>query len=163
MGKMLKALEKAKELRNNGYAIAMPTGNARIHVAEADRAHGSGAAKFETKIEVVCAVIFMVGLMSLSVSFKVVSELQKARKMDAVLLKNMSGQKEDIRHLEELISETALAKMTRLEQMVEELSDLEIHYNLLKISVEDLKLSDRLLLEKYIGLNERMRKIEDGK
>lgn len=115
-----------------------------------------------------------------STSMKILARLKDSEIISASLLESLKKQENELQNLQALITEQnkeELARMDGLKAQVKEvkiairdreveLEDLTFAHNTLKSSVEDsiedLKISNKLMMDKHILLNDKVKKIVDS-
>jgi len=129
-------------------------------------------------------VLIALSASSLSASLKMFAQLETSLTDSKIILHTLNQHGVDIKFLETLIIDNTSAELARIDglknqmndQMNElniaikgrekEFDDMRIAHNDLKASIQDsvyeLKMSDKLMLEKYIRLNERVEKLNDA-
>ena len=120
---------------------------------------------------------------SLSISLKTFAQLEASLADSKIILQTLDQHSVDIRYLATLMTEntsTELAQLDALkahintemqelivaiEEREEEFADIKIAHNDLKTSMQDslyeLKMSDKLMLEKFISLNDKVEKLNN--
>lgn len=121
---------------------------------------------------------------SLSVSLKTFTQLEASLTDSKIILHTLNEHGVDIKFLETLITDNTSAELARIDELKNQMNDqmnelniaikgrekkfddMRIAHNDLKASIQDsvyeLKMSDKLMLEKYILLNERVEKLNDA-
>lgn len=164
MSKILKALEKAKTLKEHNNAIAFESNEALYN--------GNGVTddiktRFEWGHIIVLAFLIAIGITSAFVNLKVVSELNKAKGMTLSLSSVIENHQQHIKSLESSIAEIKFESLAQIEDLSGELSekeralnDMEIDYNLLRVKISDLNTTNKKLLKNYIVFEEEIEQLK---
>jgi len=126
-------------------------------------------------------MIFLIGfsVISMSISFKTLSQLEAFWTDSKTTLQTLTTQQKDIAALQSLIADRAAEELAQVKDIraqisylkiatqnrENEISEMKIAYNDLKAStqgsLEELQLSDKLILKKYILLNDQFQKFSE--
>ena len=126
-------------------------------------------------------MVLLIGfsVFSTSISLKTFSQLEETRAGSKAILKTLSEQQKDIVALRLLIADSTSKELVKIEDVgdqvkelkvaiknrEDEISDMKVAYNSLKESIqgsiEELEFSDKLILSKYILLNDQVKKLND--
>lgn len=106
---------------------------------------------------------------SVLVNFKTMAQLENAGAATLVLSRQMEGQKRELAAIRRYWMKAESVREDQREQIIVLQKDLkglkrnleEAKFNLVRI--EDLRVNDKLLLEKFIALNDRVKKMEEIK
>ena len=123
-------------------------------------------------------VLVALSVVSMSASLKTFSQLENAELASSVVLKTLAKQSNAIQSLEALITDKNSEELARIDELRDQMKELNVVMmerekgimemagdlktlkNSMEDSVDDLKMSDRLMLKKYITLNTRVRAVE---
>jgi len=118
-------------------------------------------------------LVVMVALASLFVSSQALRELRKSRAAALMMMEKINSQKNTLKGLALSVKEIKGTDLVKIESIHKQLSHLTenqsmkdnelvnliIDQNIMEVVVQDLKITDRLLLNKFITLNENVQEI----
>ncbi|GEM_PF-3228551 len=168
MSKLLDALNKVKEerQRQSGPGLApLATSPALSPVSSRD--NKSNLWRIGYGLMAILLIVAVTG--SVLVNFKTMAQLENAGTMTLVLSKQMEEQKQELAAIRkywmkaESVRKDQREQIVALQKNVKALSKNldEAKFSLAKI--EDLKVNDKLMLEKFIALNEKVKELEANK
>src|SRR3989344_3303979 len=167
MSKLLDALNKVKEerQRQSGHVLSSPA----VSPALSPLAHQDqgGLWRIGYGLTAVLLVVAVTG--SIFVNFKTMAGLEGAKTMSLVLSRHMNEQKQELVAIRRYWMKAESVRKDQREQIVVLQKDIknlkknleETRFQLTKI--EDLRVNDKLMLEKFIALNDRVKKMEEVK
>lgn len=167
MSKLLDALNKVKEerQRQSGHVLYSSAVSPVLSpVAHPDK---SGLWRVGYGLTAVLLIVAVTG--SVLVNFKTMSQLENAGAMTLILSKQMEEQKRELAAIRQYWMRAEAVRKDQREQIVALQKNVktisknleETKFNLTKI--EDLRVNDKLMLEKFIALNDRVKKMEEVK
>ncbi len=178
MSKLFDALNQVKEERQRQSAPALPglsreagreAGPARPSPAPspAARQDQSGLWRIGYGLTAVLLVVAVAG--SVFVNFKTMAGLENAKTMSLDISRHMDEQKQELAAIRRYWMKAESARKDQRQQIIVLQKDLkgltrnleEAKSHLAKI--EDLRVNDKLMLGKFIALNDKVKKIEDGR
>lgn len=162
MSKLLDALNKVKEERQRQSTQVLSS--APSPAAHQDQ---SGLWRIGCGLTAILLVVAVTG--SVLVNFKTMSQLENAGAMTLILSKQMEEQKQELAAIRQYWMQAEAVRKDQREQIVALQKNVktisknleEAKFNLTKI--EDLRVNDKLMLEKFIALNDRVKKMEEVK
>lgn len=166
MSKLLDALNKVKEERQRqaGRVWAPPAASPAL--APAARHDTGGLWRVGCGLTAVLLVVAVAG--SVLVNFKTMAQLENAGTMTLVLSTQMGEQKQELAAIHQYWMKAESARNAQRKQI----AALEENVKALKknleeaksglAKIEDLKINNRLLLEKFVALNDKVKKMEQG-
>jgi len=179
MSKMMNELNHLKESREiqNGIVIEDTQNNQELTQV----VHEHKGIYF---LSFLIIVLIALSAFSLSASLKTFTQLEASLMDSKIILHTLNEQGIDIKFLESLITDNTSAELARIDELKNQMNDqmnelniaikgrekkfdgMRVAHNNLKTSIQDslyeLKMSDKLMLKKYILLNERVEKLNDA-
>ena len=171
MSKLFDALNKVKEerQRQSGHVFSSPAAAPALSPAFPPAAHQdkSGIWRIGYGLTAVLLVVAVTG--SVFVNFKTMAQLKNSGAMTLVLSKQIEEQRQELVVIHQYWVKAESARKDQREQIIVLQNGMkglkknleEAKFNLAKI--EDLRVNDKLMLEKFIALNDKVKKIEDGR
>ncbi|OGX28980.1 MAG: hypothetical protein A2705_00655 [Omnitrophica WOR_2 bacterium RIFCSPHIGHO2_01_FULL_52_10] len=165
MSKLLDALNKVKEerQRQSGHVLSSPAVSPALSpLAHQDQ---SGIWRIGYGLTAVLLVVAVTG--SVFVNFKTMAGLESAKTMSLALSRHMDEQKQELVAIRQHWMKTESVRKDQREQIVVLQKDIkslkknlaEAKFHLAKI--EDLRVNDKLLLEKFVALNDKVKKLSE--
>ena len=162
MSKLFDALTKVKEERQRQTEPVLAS-----RTASASPREQGGLWRIGYGLTAVLLVVAVTG--SVLVNFKTMAQLENAGAMTLVLSKQMDAQKQELTAIHRYGMKAESVRKDQRQQIIVLQKDLnglrknleETKFHLTKI--EDLRVNNKLLLEKFIALNDKVKKIEDGR
>jgi len=168
MSKMIKALNKAGMWRGGEGPRAQD--DVRTIRGKREKLYS------QRGVVALSVVLIVVSISSLWTNFEALSHLREEKNASRALLHALNEQKQEINALGSLIVDGSSTELVRMNKLYDELEDLktamiekqqnaaqlQIAYERLKGSIDDLKTADRLMRKKYISLNSDVKKLTDN-
>ena len=114
-------------------------------------------------------LLVIVAVMSVTVNLKTITEIRGMREsMSFSMTQHMEGQKKELAALRESLERTEAVKERQRKQiagMQESLKNMRANLETLQSAaakIEDLKINNKLLLEKFVALNDKVKKISES-
>ncbi len=145
MSKIHKALGRLNEERQNNQPPAPP------------RAPAGTSAAFN--YTVISLLLFFVAIGSVLVNVKTLSELGNSRDMALMIAKHMDEQQSELKLVQAFIEKEQRQNETQIARLEGEVKELKLAF----AKINDLRVDNKLLLEKFIDLNYRVRNISENK
>lgn len=184
MSKMIRLLKKAnqaRETQNNMFGVnAEPIDNGYEAINNASNSSDQSLAAYKLTVILMVFVVF-VAVASLYVSFKAIVQLQKSQEVSAQLISGLELRDFKINTLEhallgvqtksnekltslnaevERLSSVVKQKEISSQEAEEKLQELYGKYQAIKDSNEDMRATNRLILQKYINLNQEVKELQ---
>jgi len=184
MSKMLNALDKLRELRREeSGAMGVvtetvsqvdeknPVGTRNsLSSEETPEGQISFLGKINLNSSIFIVLLVAIGISSIIISFKTLSELQRSRQISLSLAKEINSQDQKINQLSQLISSAKSEGMrnnnsleeqfkglnTTLKSREKEIAEMTTDYNVLHLMAKDLTESNQELTEKYIEMGQKI-------
>ncbi len=167
MSKMLDALNKVKEERQRQAGSVPRSPAASPALPPVARHNKSGLWPIGYGILAILLIVTVTG--SVLVNFKTMAQLENAGAMTLVLSGQMEEQKQELAAIRKHWTRAESARKDQREQIIALQKNVKnLKQNLEKANsslakVEDLRVNDKLMLEKFIALNNRVRRMEEVK
>lgn len=171
MSKLFDALNKVKEERQRRSAPVWPSPAvspaASPALSPVVRQDKSGPWRIGYALSAVLLVVAVTG--SVLVNFKTMAQLENAGATTLILSKQMEGQKQELAAIRKYWMQAEAARKNQREQIAalqKNVKTLGKNLEEAKIGltkVEDLRVNNKLMLEKFIALNDRVKKMEEIK
>lgn len=156
MSKLFEALNKVKEQRRKQSVPSPAAESVPVSVVQEQQ-----AAPRIPYYALTSALFVCVALASIGVNIKTLAELKYAREdMSVSLAQHFKEQKQELAALRQHLEQEQFARKNQ-EQYVERLEGEIRQAARALVKIEDLKLNDKLMLEKFIALNNQVKQIED--
>jgi len=153
-------------------------GGVLIEEAQADQEQIHGAPEYKGVYFLSFLIILLIGfsVLSMSISLKTLTQLETTWADSKAILQTLNRQQNDINALQSLITDKASEELAQIENVKgqidelkfsikrreDEFSEFKIAYSDLKVStqesIEELQLSNKIMLKKYIYLNNQFQK-----
>lgn len=105
---------------------------------------------------VLSVLLLFVAIISIWINIKTIGELESSRGSAQTVARHLDSQKKELLAMIHHWEEDAREKEARLAILTQEVREMKI----VLAQIEDLKINNRLLLNKFIVLNDRIRAIE---
>ncbi len=159
---MIDALNKVKEERQRQSGHVLPSPAVSPVISPVARHDQSGLWRIGYGLTAVLLVVAVTG--SVFVNFKTMAQLENAGAMTLVLSQHMDEQKQELVAIrqhwmnEESARKDQRKQIGALQENVKSLKQTldETRFSLARI--DDLKVNDKLLLEKFVALNDKVKK-----
>ena len=167
MSRLWDTLNKVKEERQRQSGLGSPAPVIALTYSSVSPQDRSGLWRIGYGLTAVLLVVAVTG--SVLVNLRTMAELESAKTMAVVLSRHMDDQKQELAAIHQYWIKTESARKDQRKQIAileENVKNLkknleEAKFNLAKI--EDLRVNDKLLLEKFIALNEKVKGLEANK
>jgi hypothetical protein len=106
---------------------------------------------------VISVLLLFVAISSVWINIKTLAELENSRGIAQTVARHLDDQKKELLAMSRYWQEDAREKEARLAGLKQEVREIKIAI----VQIEDLKINNRLLLNKFIALNDQIRKIEE--
>lgn len=174
MSKLISQLNSLKESRKVGEGVL-------FEEAQEDQEQIPVVSEYKGIYFLSFLIILLIGfsVLSMSISFKTFAQLEATWADSKTILETLNRQQNDIAALHSLITDRTSEELAQIEDLKEQISGLEVViksreggffemkvvYNDLKVStqksIEELQFSDRLMVKKYIFLNDQFEKFRE--
>jgi len=172
MSKILMALNKVRELREKevGFSAREDSSADEVHRANENEEEYIGTA-FNSHLMMI-SILLIMGICSIYINFKTLSELKKTKAITAIVVEVVNLQKSDLKDLAEQKT-LEVAAVDQLNQQLKEMKEdilskangadqLEIDYSILRVQFDDLALTNKALIENFIGLSSEVGQLKES-
>ena len=104
---------------------------------------------------VISVLLLFVAIGSIWVNMKTLAELQNTRGISQTMAQHLDDQKKELLAMSRYWKQEAQEKKAQMASLQQEVQEIKIAF----AKVEDLKTNNRLLLDKFIALNDKVQKL----